>query len=85
MTESKKNPRANADKQKRFRERQREAGKRLVRGYVTPEALSCYEEIQEKTGWNDSEVLSNSIRLMYAAYRCGQVKLLNEWLKDHNR
>ena len=48
MTESKKNPRANADKQKRFRERQREAGKRQVRGYVTPEALSCYEEIQQK-------------------------------------
>ncbi|GGF57282.1 hypothetical protein [Alteromonas lipolytica] len=85
MPESKKNPRANADKQKRFRERQKAAGKKQVRGYVTPEALNCYEEIQQKTGWSDSEVLSNSLRLMYAAYRCGQVKLLNEWLKDHNR
>lgn len=75
--------RSNADKQKRFRDRQREAGKKQVRGYVTPEALYCYKEIQAKTHWNDSDVLSNSLRLMYAAYRCGQIKLLNEWLKDH--
>ena len=29
---------ANADKQRRFRERQKDAGKKLVRGYVSPEA-----------------------------------------------
>ncbi|MCP5009673.1 MAG: hypothetical protein GY942_06835 [Aestuariibacter sp.] len=85
MTQPKKNPRVNAEKQKRFRERQKAAGKKQVRGYVSPEALSCYEEIQQKTGWSDSEILSNSIRLMFAAYKCGQIKLLNEWLKDHKR
>ena len=85
MTQPKKNPRVNAEKQKRFRERQKEAGKKQVSGYVSPEALSCYEEIQQKTGWSDSEILSNSIRLMFAAYKCGQIKLLNEWLKDHKR
>ena len=85
MTQPKKNPRVNAEKKKRFRERQKEAGKKQVRGYVSPEALSCYEEIQQKTGWSDSEILSNSIRLMFAAYKCGQIKLLNEWLKDHKR
>lgn len=76
---------ANAEKQKRFRERQKAAGKKLVRGYVSPEAMLCYEEIGEKTGWSDSEVLSNSLRILYAAYRCGQIKILNEWLKDHKR
>ena len=40
---------ANADKQRRFRERQKEAGKKLVRGYVSPEAKACYDEIREKT------------------------------------
>lgn len=48
------------------------------------EVLSCYEEIQEKIGWSDSEVLLNFIRLMYVVYCCGQVKLLNEWFKDYN-
>jgi hypothetical protein len=85
MSEIKKNPRANAEKQKRFREKQKAAGKKQIRGYVTPEAMACYEEIREKTGWSDSETLSNALRLMYASYRCGQIKLLNEWLKDHKR
>jgi len=76
---------ANAAKQKRFRERQREAGKKLVRGYVSPEAKACYNEIREKTGWNDSEAMSNALRLMYAAYKCGQIKLLNEWLRKNDR
>ncbi len=76
---------ANADKQRRFRERQKEAGKKLVRGYVTPEAKACYDEIREKTGWTDSEAMSNAMRLMYAAYKCGQIKLLNEWLRKNNR
>ncbi|RDV25960.1 hypothetical protein DXV75_07680 [Alteromonas aestuariivivens] len=86
MNEKKKtNSNANAEKQRRFRERQKAAGKKLVRGYVTPQAMECYEEISEKTGWSDSEVLSNALRVLYAAYRCGQIKLLNEWLKDHKR
>ncbi|MEC8373759.1 MAG: hypothetical protein VXZ36_02440 [Pseudomonadota bacterium] len=76
---------ANADKQKRFRERQKEAGKKLVRGYVSPEAKACYDEIRDKTGWTDSEAMSNAMRLMYAAYKCGQIKLLNEWLRKNNR
>ena len=75
---------ANADKQRRFRERQKDAGKKLVRGYVSPEAKACYE-IRDKTGWTDSEAMSNAMRLMYAAYKCGQIKLLNEWLRKNNR
>ncbi|MFT2090849.1 MULTISPECIES: hypothetical protein [Paraglaciecola] len=75
---------ANAEKQKRFRERQKEKGNKQVRGYVTPQARFCYKEISEKTGWTDSEILSNSLRITYAAYKCGQIKLLNEWLKDNN-
>ena len=78
-------PSTNALKQKRFRERQRAAGKKLLRGYVTPEAMRCYDDIRDKTGWSDSDVLSNALRLTYAAYRCGQIRLLTEWLKDHQR
>ncbi len=59
--------------------------KKLVRGYVTPEAKACYDEIREKTDWTDSEAMSNAMRLMYAAYKCGQIKLLNEWLRKNNR
>jgi hypothetical protein len=76
---------ANAEKQQRFREKQKEKGNKQVRGYVTPLAKECYNEISEKTGWTDSEILSNSLRITYAAYKCGQIKLLNEWLKDHNK
>lgn len=83
MTTNKKSP--NADKQKRYRERQKQLGHKQVRGYVNQQAMSCYEEIREKTGWTDNEVLSNALRITYAAYRCGQIKLLNEWLKDHDR
>lgn len=74
----------NAEKQKRYRDRQKEAGKKLVRGYITPEAMACYDEISEKTQWKDSEVLSNALRLTYAAYKCGQIKLLTKWLQDHD-
>ncbi len=76
---------ANAEKQRRYRSRQRELGNKQVRGYVTKEAMSCYEEIREKTHWTDNEVLSNALRITFAAYKCGQIKLLNEWLKDHGR
>jgi len=76
---------ANAEKQKRFRIKQKELGKKMVRGYVSSQAMECYDEICVKTGWTDSEVLSNALRITYAAYKCGQIKLLNEWLKDHNK
>ena len=86
MTEKKKaNPTANADKQRRFRERQKAAGKKMVRGYVSPEAMQCYDEIRSKTGWSDSEVLSNALRITFAAYKCGQIRLLNQWLKEQDR
>ncbi len=78
-------PSPNALKQKRFRERQRAAGKKLLRGYVTPEAMCCYDDIRDKTGWSDSDVLSNALRLTYAAYKCGQIRLLTQWLKDNQR
>ncbi len=39
----------NAEKQQRYREKQRQSGKKELRGYLTPEALSCYQEIVEKT------------------------------------
>lgn len=70
----------NAEKQKRYRDRQKAAGKKELRGYLSPEALTCYEQIQEQTQWSDSVILSNAIRLTYAAYKNGQVGLLNRWL-----
>lgn len=76
---------ANAEKQRRFRERQKQQGKKQVRGYVTADAMACYKEITEKTGWTDSEMLSNALRITYAAYKCGQIKLLNNWLVEHKR
>jgi hypothetical protein len=83
MNKLKINP--NAEKQRRFRQRQKELGKKQVRGYVTSQAMTCYQEISDKTGWTDSEILSNSLRITLAAYKCGQIKLLNEWLKDHDK
>jgi hypothetical protein len=83
MNKLKVNP--NAEKQRRFRQRQKDLGKKQVRGYVTSQAMSCYQEISDKTGWTDSEILSNSLRITLAAYKCGQIKLLNEWLKDHDK
>ncbi len=80
---TKKSPSANALKQKRFRERQKAQGKKLVRGYITPQAMNSYKEISNVTNWSDSEVLSNALRLTYAAYKCGQIGLLTKWLKDH--
>lgn len=83
MTDKSRNK--NAEKQQRFREKQKEMGKKLIRGYIEPNAMQCYDEIRDKTGWTDNEVLSNALRITYAAYRCGQIKLLNEWLKDNER
>lgn len=76
---------SNAEKQRRYRERQKEAGKKELRGYLTTEALACYQDIQQKTEWNDSTIISNAIRLMYAAHKCGQIGLLNAWLREHDR
>ena len=85
MTEQEKKPLSNAQKQQRYRERQKGSGKKELRGYLTPEALVCYQEIQQKTDWNDSVLLSNAIRLMYAAHKLGQIGLLNCWLTEHKK
>lgn len=76
---------ANAEKQKRFRERQKAKGKKLIRGYINKEAMDHYQEIAEKTGWTDSEILTNSLRITYAAYRNGQIRYLNKWLQDEEK
>lgn len=75
----------NAEKQKRYRARQKLIGKKQIRGYVDPKAMACYEELRDKTGWTDNEMLSNALRITYAAYKCGQIKLLNAWLKDNEK
>ena len=85
MTEPEKKRISNAEKQQRYRERQKGSGKKELRGYLTPEALACYQEIQQKTEWNDSVLLSNAIRLMYAAHKLGQIGLLNGWLTEHKK
>ena len=74
-------PRNNVD----FAKDRKILGKSKLGGYVTSQAMACYQEISEKTGWTDSEILSNSLRITLAAYKCGQIKLLNEWLKDHDK
>ncbi|WP_206485800.1 hypothetical protein [Thalassotalea sp. G2M2-11] len=74
---------SNAEKQKRYRDRQKEKGKQEMRGYLSPEAKKCYQMIAEQTGWNDSIILSNAIRLTFAAYKNGQIGLLNNWLNKH--
>lgn len=73
----------NAEKQKRYRERQKDVGKKEVRGYLSAEAIDCYEKINEQTDWNDSIILSNAIRITYAAYKNGQIGLLNNWLNKN--
>lgn len=83
--ESSKKALSNAEKQQRYRERQKTQGRKELRGYLTPEALACYEEISQKTEWSDSLLLSNAIRLMYAAHKLGQIGLLNGWLNEHKR
>lgn len=82
---SKKAPLSNAEKQKRYRERKQLQGRKEVRGYLTPEAQFSLDEIRTKTGWDDSTILSNALRLTYAAQQCGQVKLLNSWLVKHKK
>ncbi|MDT0594228.1 hypothetical protein [Glaciecola petra] len=76
---------ANAEKQKRYRERQKALGKKLVRGYITPDAMDNYKEIVEKTGWTDNDIISNSLRITYAAYKNGQIRFLNNWLQEDDK
>ncbi|GGW57376.1 hypothetical protein [Alishewanella tabrizica] len=85
MSSEKNKALTNAEKQRRYREKQKGSGKKELRGYLTPEALLCYDEIVQKTQWNDSTLLSNAIRLMYAAHKLGQVGILNSWLNEHKR
>ncbi|PKG82040.1 hypothetical protein CXF85_16115 [Colwellia sp. 75C3] len=80
---SKKIAMSNAEKQKRYRERQKERGLQEMRGYMSPEAKNCYKLISEQTNWSDSVILSNAVRLTYAAYKNGQIGLLNSWLKNN--
>ena len=76
---------ANAEKQKRFRDRQKAQGKKLVRGYLTPVAMENYKEIVDKTGWTDNDIISNALRITYAAYKNGQIRFLNKWLQEDDR
>lgn len=85
MIEKKATALSNAEKQKRYRDRQKGAGRKELRGYLTPEAIQCYEDIAQKTQWNDSTLISNAIRLMYAAHKLGQIGILNSWLNEHKR
>ncbi|NQY36827.1 MAG: hypothetical protein HRT37_18030 [Alteromonadaceae bacterium] len=73
----------NAEKQKRYRDKQKDCGKKEMRGYLSKEALKCYQLISEQTNWSDSVILSNAVRLTYAAYKNGQIGLLNNWLKEN--
>ena len=73
----------NAEKQKRFREKQKQLGKKHVRSYLSPEATKCYEEIQQVTQWTDNDILNNALRITFAAYKKGQINLLNQWLKEN--
>lgn len=81
---NKKTAMSNAEKQKRYRERQKDKGKKEMRGYLSQEALECYSLIAEQTKWSDSVILSNAVRLTYAAYKNGQIGLLNNWLKEND-
>jgi len=83
MQVEKKKAMTNAEKQKKYRERQKLLGKKEMRGYLSEEALACYELIAEQTKWSDSIILSNAVRLTYAAYKNGQIGLLNNWLKQN--
>ncbi len=74
---------SNAEKQKRYRERQKERGLQEMRGYMSPEAKHCYKLISEQTNWSDSVILSNAVRLTYAAYKNGQIALLNKKKKNN--
>ena len=75
----------NAEKQKRFRDKRKNLGRKELRAYVNTTTIESYSELSKVTGWSDTELVNNALRLTYAAYHCGQIKLLNEWLKEHKR
>lgn len=75
----------NARKQQRYRDRQRQQGKRLIRGYISPKAIADYHAIMEKTDWTDNDLLNNAIRITYAAYKLGQMRLINNWIKEQDK
>ncbi len=75
----------NAEKQKRFRDKRKMEGRKEVRGYLSNTAADSYNELTEITEWSDADLINNALRLTLAAYHCGQIKLLNEWLKEHKR
>lgn len=85
MTEPKKKAMTNAEKQKAYRERKKAKGLTEVRGYLTPEAQQCFEELAGKTEWSDSVLLSNAVRLALAAYKCKQIPALNAWLEKNDK
>lgn len=78
-------PLTNAEKQKRYRDKKAQDGKKEARGYLTEQAQECLEDIRKQTGWDDSTILSNALRLTYAAQKCGQVKILNNWLLKNEK
>ncbi|MFT4930072.1 MAG: NTP pyrophosphatase (non-canonical NTP hydrolase) [Phenylobacterium sp.] len=75
----------NAEKQKNYRERKKQKGHEELRGYLSPEGVECYQEISKVTGWDDSKLLSNAIRLTLAAYKMGQIGILNGWLEKNEK
>ena len=78
-------PLTNAEKQKRYRDKKAQDGKKEVRGYLSEQAQNCLNDIRQQTGWDDSTILSNALRLTYAAQKCGQVKILNNWLLKNEK
>lgn len=82
---SKRKPLTNAEKQKAYRERKKAKGLVELRGYLSPEAQACHKELVEVTGWDDSKLLSNALRLTLAAYKRGQISVLNAWLEQNDR
>ncbi len=81
----KKRAMTNAEKQKNYRERKKLQGQVELRGYLNAQGLECYKELVEQTGWNDSKLLTNALRLTLAAYKKGQIALLNDWLEKNNK
>ena len=83
--EQQKQPLSNAEKQRNYRQRKKQQGLVELRGYLTEEAQLCHQELIEVTGWNDSKLISNALRLTLAAYKKGQIASLNHWLEKNQR
>jgi len=66
-------------KQKHSRLKQKELGKKQVRGYVHLWRWIVIKRFALIRGWLYSEGYLNAVtQITYAAYICGQIKLLNE-------